>query len=122
MDGRLCERPWRLPIIAKDSLTPLVLSRAEGMLVLVVPPDTTASLWCCTQGTPGVAGLVCAEGSDPASTSLKSLSHSPISLYLSCDTCRQLQGAAKSNLLARKILSSVQESTTAPHQRNVNRE
>lgn len=78
---------------------------------------------CCTQRAPGGAGLVCPEGFDPASLPLKSLSHSPIGLYLSRDTAfRQLQGPADFNLLGRKILSSVQESTTAPHQRNVNRE
>lgn len=112
-------------ITAKGSLPLLVLRRAEGVLVLaksLLIPQHHCGIYC-TQGAPGVAGLVCPEGFDPASTPLKSLSHSPISLYLSCDTTRrQLQGPAKFNLLGRKILSSVQESTTAPHQRNVNRE
>ena len=51
------------------------------------------------------------------------ITESRISFYLSLDkTCRQLQGPAKLNLLGRKVLSSVQESTTAPHHRNINRE
>lgn len=75
---------------------------------------------CCTRGLLGWQDLY---GFDPASAPLKSLSHSAMSLYLPHDTtCRQLQGPAKFNLLGRTVLSSVQESSTAPHQRNINRE